>query len=205
MIKPLKNYSGVAFKSGLEDYKQQVKNGTPKYQLTLSPGSNPPPAQKKSLKSGLAGIAKGFNNITGVAAGAAKGIGKGIIFGSLAGVVAKNFKENLSSAVTEEGAKKIKNLAFGQFFKGMVKDLWSFVGKSFTKIGEAFQQTPKDTLKDIVKLPKKYMEYLGKGNKAVKAAAIGVGALTVAGSILSAKIKANRKNADIDHSLNLKH
>ena len=205
MIKPLSS-SNVNFTGSLEDYQQQIKNKKePKYQLTLSPGSDYVPVQseKPSLKKGIAGIFKGFNNIAGIIGGAVKGVAKGIAFGALAGVVAKNFKENLSTTI-KEGGKKVKSVAFGQFIKGTVGDLWKFVGNVFTGIGNAFQQTPKEAFKNLKELPKKYMEYLGN-SKAVKAVAIGVGVLTLAGSILKAKVQANRKNADIDHSLNLKH
>ena len=207
MIKPLQSVSNVAFKSSLEDYQDQIKNKKePKYQLTLSPGSDYAPEQKPSFKKGVAGIFKGFNNITGVIGGTAKGIGKGIVFGSLAGVVAKNFKENLSTAVKENG-KKVKSLAFGQFIKGTVGDLWSFAGNALKAIPEAFKKAPTDSLKSIKDIPKKFWNYMGKDhtNKSVKAVAIGVGVAVLGYNILKAKVLANRKNANIDHSLNLKH
>lgn len=204
MIKPLSGPK-VNFTGSLEDYQQQIKSKKePKYQLTLSAGNDCPPAQKPTFKQGVAGIFKGFNNITGLIGGIAKGAVKGVAFGALAGVVAKNFKQNTSTIIKENG-KTSKALAFGGFIKDTIGDLWGFVGKALTGIGQAFQKAPIDALKDVASLPKKYMNYLGKGNKAAKAIAIGVGVTTLVASVLEAKVHANRKNADVDHSLNLSH
>ena len=204
MIKPLNSVSNVTFKGGLEDYQDQIKNKvTPKYQLTLSPGSDYVPPQKKSFKQGVANIFKGFNNVTGVAAGTVKGVCKGILFGSLAGVVAKNWKDK-TMLVANEAGRKIPRTDIKGFIGGTFGDLFEFVGKTLKAIPETFSKAPTESLKNIKELPKKYFEYLGK-SKAVKGVAIGVAALTLGYNIITSTTPAPRTTANIDHSWNLKH
>ena len=205
MIKPLDNVSSVAFrsKSGFEDYQEQIKNKKePRYQLTLSPGVDEY-GNKPGIKSGVAGIFKGFNNIAGIVSGTAKGLAKGILFGSLAGVAAKNWKETTSVVVNEAG-KNIRKTDVKGFINGTLGDIFKFVGGVFRAIPEAFKKPPTETLKSLTSLPKKFFKYLGK-SKAVKGIAIGVAALTLVYNIIKSKVEANRKNADIDHSWHLKH
>jgi len=206
MIKPLNSASSLAFKGSLEEYQQQIKNKVnPKYNLVLTPGSDAP---KPSVKRGLAGIFKGYNNITEVVKGTAKGLVSGAAIGALTGAVIKNFKENSSTIVTETG-KKIHNVQFGKFIGDTVKDIINCGKSALKRIGEVTQkpliEVPKEFIKDIVGLPGKYMKYLGRGNKLAKVAAIGVGLGVLGYNIVKAKVQANRKNADVDHSLNLKH
>jgi len=202
MIKPLNGVSNVAFKSSLEDYQAQIRDKKePKYQLVVSPSSEA--AKTPGFKQSVAGVFKGFNNVSGIATGVAKGIGKGILFGGLAGVVAKNYKQ-ASQVVLNEAGKKVRSTNLKGFIKGVCGDLGNFAGKIFKSIPNIFSKSPLENLKSLKDLPKRYFEYLGKG-KAVKAIAIGVAAITLGYNIVKSKIQANRKNADIDHSWNLKH
>ena len=203
MIKPLNSVSNVTFKSGLEDYQDQIRNKVePKYQLTLSPGSDYVPP-KKSFKQGVANIFKGFNNVTGVASGTVKGAVKGILFGSIAGAAAKNWKDKTTTVITEAG-KKIPKTDVAGAIGNTIGDIFGVISKAFKAIPEVFSKTPKETWNNIKGLPGKYIAYLGE-SKAVRGIAIGVAALTLVYNIVKSKIHANRKNADIDHSWNLKH
>ena len=205
MIKPLNNVSNVAFrsKSGFDDYQEQIKSKKePRYQLTLSPGSSEC-VNKPGVKSGVAGIFKGFNNVAGILKGTANGLARGVVFGSLAGVAAKNWKDTTSVVVNEAG-KNIRKTDIKGFINGTLGDIFKFASGVIKAIPEAFKKPPTETLKSLTSLPKKFFKYLGT-SKAVKAVAIGVGALTLVYNIVKSKIEANRKNADIDHSWNLKH
>ena len=206
MIKPLQSVSNVAFKSGLEDYQQQIRDKKePRYNLVLSPGADAP---RPTVKSGIAGIFKGYNNITGMIAGTAKGLACGAVLGGLTGAVVKNFKEN-SKTIIDETGRRTRNVQFWKFLSDTSGDIVKCAGSAVKRIGEVTQMplktVPGTLLKDLASLPGKYMKYLGKGNKLAKVLAIGVGAGTLVYNILKAKVHANRKNADVDHSLNLKH
>ena len=205
MIKPLNSISSVAFTNSLDNFKEDIKNKKePTYGVVLSPGTDNNPAPRRTLKQRFAGIFKGFNNVSGIATGALKGTARGIAFGCLAGVLAKNFKDATTKTVNELG-KTVRKTELTKFFKGTFEDLFNFVGKTFKAIPSIFSKAPTESLKDIKDLPKKYMDYLGKGNKAVKAIAIGTAALTLGYNIIKSKVQANRKNANIDHSWNLGH
>lgn len=203
MIKPLNSFSTMSFKGGLEEYQSQIKNKQePKYNLVLTEGTDFHP-QKPSVKKGLADIFKGYNNVTSFVSGVGKGLVGGVTFGSLAGVVAKNWKDNTVKVVTNE-SKAVSRLSVKNFIKGTAGDVFGFVKNTFKAIPKVFSQSPVETLKSIKDLPGKYFKYLGE-SKAVKAVAIGVGVGTLAYNILKARVEANRKNANVDHSLGLKH
>ena len=203
MIKPLNSFSTMSFKGGLEDYQSQIKNKQePKYNLVLTEGTDFHP-QKPSVTKGLAGIFKGYNNVTSFASGVSNGLLKGVTFGSLAGVVAKNWKNNTVKVITNE-SKAVPRLSVKNFVKGTIGDVFGFVKNTFKAIPKVFSQSPIETLNSIKNLPGKYFKYLGE-SKAVKGIAIGVGVGTLAYNLLKAKVEANRKNANVDHSLGLKH
>ena len=197
MIQPITSSANIHFGNGLDKYQEQIKDGiTPEYNLTTSPGSNPPQRNKKGVKQTIADTYKGINNTTSVAGGAIKGLVEGVAFGSLFGVLAKNVKENTSKIATEAG-EEISKINFKDAIGGTISDIGGLALKVIKQIPGQLAK-----LKDT---PKKYFDYLGKDNKLIKAGAIGIAVVAVAYNVIKSKIQANRRNADLDHSWNIKH
>ena len=194
MIKPLNNVSNVTFGNGLDKYQEQIKSKvTPEYNLVISPGSEAQEKPKKSFKEGIADVFKGYNNTVNSVKGVVKGTIEGIALGGLAGIVVKNIN----------GAKKSTNK---NVIAGVLSDVFGFAGKAFSGISKVFKQSPMKSFKDALKVPVKYFKnYLGKSNVVAGLVAVGVAGAVFATNIIKSKINANRKNADVDHSLNLKH
>lgn len=188
MIKPLSSFSNSTFKGGMEQYLKQTKEGIqPTYHAYVNNENVP----KKSIKEGFADIAKGYNSTKGYIFGAAKGLASGVLFGGITGVVAKNIKED-------------KNIF--KVIGGSIKDIGTFALKVIKFAPKIITKSPVDNMKTMLKVPKKYFsKYLTKENKSAAVVSIAVGVGALAYNIVKAKIKANRQNADVDHSLNIRH
>ena len=196
MIKPINSASAVHFGNGLEKYQEQVKaNIEPEYNLVITPGSSAP-KPRKGFKESIADTYKSINNTTSIIGGAVKGLVEGVIIGGVFGVVAKNIKDNRAVMKNvEDGAKEaVKQTSLKDTAIGCIKD----VANCAINILKTIPEKIKD-------LPKKYSEYLGKDSAKIKAAIAGIIIITTAVNIIKAKIQANRRNADIDHSLNIRH
>ena len=143
------------------------------------------------LKKKVFGVVKGFNTTTGTVGG----VVKGGIFGGLAlgatGIVAKNIK------VAESNIWKS--------ISGIAKDAGKVLKKVVCAIPAAITKSPLENIKNLSSVPKKfYSEYL-KGCKGVGAIATVVGLGVLAFHTIKGKIKANEKNADVDHKVNTGH
>lgn len=190
MIKPLNSFSNTSFTgNNMDDYLKQTREGVnPTYRAYAATDSQP----RKTIKENFADIAKGYNKTKGYIAGTAKGIASGVLFGGITGIAAKNIKQDAN---------------IFKAFKGTMRDIGKCVIKTVKFAPSIITKSPLENVKTIFKrAPKKYFgEYLTKSNKAAAVISIGVGMTVLAVNIIKAKIRANRQNADVDHSLNIKH
>lgn len=146
---------------------------------------------KRTLKDGIADIAKGFNNLSYPVQGAIKGTTQGIAAAALVGLVGKNITKSQGKIAGTIG--------------GVLKDAGSVVLNTVKKVPDLITKAPLENAKSLCGLPKKfYTKYLA-GNKLTAAIATGVGLLFLAGNIIHSRIKANQANADIDHKFGIRH
>ena len=205
MISPIKanslNFKGVEqqepaqrlFKAVQEYSKPPVVQGENKPELN---------AEKKNIsdtfektKTKVVDTFKTINTATGVSKGAIAGVAKGA---TVTGVIALLGKNIFSG----EG---LKTNSFGKVITGVVKDLGKVSKKLLNVIPSLITKSPLENTKNLLNtVPNFYKNYL-KGHKMIALIATLAGACTVALNTYLGKINANRKNADIDHSVNTGH
>ena len=188
MIKPIKN---ISFCGNEQTVKLSKANAA--YAQKAASASMPEIPQKKlSLKERFLNTIKGFNNVTGTAAGFARGIIDGVIVTSLVCFIGKNIKD-------AEGN-------IGKTIQGMIKDTGKAIKHVVTQsIPKIITKAPIDNIKSLKDAPGKfYKEYLG-GNKKIGIIATAIGVAALALRTLQGKLNANKKNADLDHYTNTKH
>ena len=143
-----------------------------------------PPKEKRgffgTIKKGIVNIVKGFNNLTGVAGGFIKGIIPAVISGAIVGVLGKNLAEN--------------NNNFAQAIGNITKNLSENVIKSLSDFG-----------KNIIHAPSKFFNEYLKGCTKTKVLVIAVPLAILAISATIGKMKANKKNSEVDHYTNEGH
>lgn len=143
------------------------------------------------IKHKLLNLFKGFNNVSDTTKGAVKGVAFGSIAAAGVGVVGKSIKD-------AEGkiAGTLANIGKDAF--AGIKGVVTFIPKLITK-------APIDNAKDLITLvPRFFTRYL-KGHKGIAALSALTAAGVIAFNVVQGKIKANKKNADLDHKLNHGH
>jgi len=171
---------------------------------------------------------KGFNNIKDTTMGALKGAVEGaataVVFGTFGSNLAKSKKEiaqnlkeaasNAAQAASSEAknaGKNLENYPLGKLvFKtvsGTISDVFNSIGDGIKYIPKILNQDLKTTFKDIGKLPGKFIKYMDKstGSKKLTILTAALGGALIVYKAVQGKIKANKKNANIDHALNEGH
>lgn len=193
MIQPIKQ--SLAFQGQVPELYQSVAKTQSQTATQPKPEIQGKPENKegflKRTKRGFMNFLKGYNNVKNTASGAARGAVEGLVAGSLVGVFGYNYKQNQG-----EFFKTI-----GGTIKGIAKEAWKFIKNIPSAITT---RSPLNTVTTVLKEPFKQMKKL-KGNPATIAASavIALGILTF--RTFQGKIRANRANANIDHSLNEGH
>ena len=147
-------------------------------------------------KKGITNIFKGVNNVAGVTGGVAKGVAAGSLATLAFGVVGKAVSESKDL----NGLEVLTHIV-GETIKDTAKGVWEavkFVPSVITK-------SPLENIKTIGSLPKKFYTTYLKGHKRIAIAATAIGLGVLAYNAIKGKIKANEKNADLDHKTNLGH
>ena len=187
MIQPIRQ--NVAFKAQIPATYQAVANSQP--QPEFKQVSEPQQSTARRAKNGFINFLKGFNNVKDTMSGAVRGAVEGVAMGSLVGVFGHNYKKQK-----------------GEFFAtlgGTIKDIasegWKFVRNIPSIITK---RTPWNTISTIAKEPFKQMKKL-KGNTPTIIAASATALAILAFRTVQGKIKANKANANIDHSFNEGH
>ena len=220
MIQPLQLNSNVTFKSAespaLAAFKEAAKakmaqqNVAATQDAVVASENNAvaqQPKEKFSIsktynetKKGVVNTLKGFNTVTGVGAGITRGIVDGVAATALSGLI-------INSCHQAKGAEGLKILweipkKMGEGVFGAIKKAGRFAKRLFTANEPVIKQ-----LGQLRKLPKMFFGKEGylKGNKAIGAAAIGIGLATLAFRIIQGKVRANENNAGLDHKTNLGH
>ena len=145
-----------------------------------------------SAKRGITNIIKGFNNVTNTSSGIIRGVVDGICTAALVGTFAKNLKEHDSKFFQ----------TIGGTIKDIVKETWKIV-----KLVPSFiiDVVKSDSLKTLLKEPSRLWNDNIKGNPKAGAAVILSGIAVFLLRTFQGKVNANRKNANLDHSLNEGH
>lgn len=145
----------------------------------------------KDVKKKAFNVVKGFNTATGTTMGAIKGV----IFGGLVlgatGIVGKNIKVAKSNIWKTAG--------------GILKDTTKVLGKALGFIPSLITKSPLQNVKDVSSVPKKFYGTYLKGHKATAAIATAIGLGVLGFNVVKGKMKANCKNADVDHATNMGH
>ena len=92
-----------------------------------------------------------------------------------------------------------------QSFGGIVKDTGKVLAKAFGFIPSIITKSPLQNVKSLTSLPSKFYGKYLKGHKATAAIATVAGLAVLGFNVVKGKVKANRKNADVDHSVNQGH
>lgn len=155
-----------------------------------------------NAKKGFTNIFKKLNTVTFTTAGIIKGAAIGVATTAGIGVIGKNIKDG-----------KGEILASG---KGIIKDAFKGVKSAVMFIPSLLTKSPIENIKNVITLPAKFYgkNYLnifnnaGKEAKTHKITALiatlaGVGAFITGATF--GKIRANEKNASLDHKANLGH
>lgn len=190
MIKPIQFTSNSPF-TAFDTAKTEVKSSA---QTVL----NKTEEKMQKTKDACAGakkkvfnVMKGFNNVTGTTAG----VIKGATFGGLAlgavGIVGKNIK------AADNNIWKSAS--------GIIKDAGKVIGRAFAFIPSIITKAPLENIKNVASVPKRFYGTYLKGHKGTAAIATVVGLGVLGFNVIKEKVKANRKNANIDHSVNMGH
>lgn len=199
MIQPLQpniiNFKGVeaspALKARVEVQKIQQE---PQKEATVEKE----PKKKVSIaetcrntKKGVVGFFKGVNNTTGVTSGIVRGAAEGVVTTAAVGMIAKACKDQ-NFHIFKTAGQIAKDASSALF------EVVKFVPSIMTK-------APIENIKTISSLPGKFYKTYLKNNKGAAAIATVVGIAILAFRVIQGKVKANKKNADLDHKTNLGH
>ncbi len=197
MIQPLQLNSNINFKSNppLSAANAAIVNDAQQKQAQ-------PQKEKKSItdmymsaKKSVTNVIKGVNSTVGITAGATQGLAEGALAAGVIGLLGKNFKNG-------EG-KIIETTA------GIAKDIWSAIKVVPNAIKNIWSNSPKDNLTKLFTeaIPNGARTLWGGLNKhkATALIATGVGVAIFALRTIQGKVKANVKNADLDHATNQGH
>lgn len=198
MIQPLKQNSNINFKSNT----QLSAANTALISNAQQKQAQQPQAEKKSLtqtydsaKRTVTNVFQSINTVIGLGTGATQGIVGGAITAGVVGVVGKNIK-NAKGHI-------------GETLKGIAKDAWSAVKVVPKAIKNIWNNSPKENLSKLFKetIPagaKKIGSGL-KNHKTTALLAAGAGILVFAFKTIQGKVKANYKNANLEHATNQNH
>lgn len=198
MIQPLKQNLNINFKSNA----QLSAANTALISNAQQKQAQQPQAEKKSItetyssaKKSVTNILQGINTVVGVSAGATGGIVGGAVVAGIIGVVGKNIK-NAKGQI-------------GGTLKGIAKDAWSIVKVVPKAIKNVWCNSPKDNLaklfKETIPTGAKKVGAGLKNHKATALLAAGAGVLVFAAKTIQGKVKANHKNANLEHATNQGH
>ena len=201
MIKPIQFSSNSPFsafdtnKTNIKAPEPTVLNKTAEDTVQVANAQTEAAPKEKltfeTAKKKVFNVVKGFNTATGTTAGAIKGgIFGGLTLGAV-GIIGKNIKEAKSN--------------IWQSFGGIVKDTGKVIGKAFGFIPSIITKSPLQNVKSLTSLPSKFYGKYLKGHKATAAIATVAGLAVLGFNVVKGKVKANRKNADVDHSVNQGH
>lgn len=201
MIKPIQFSSNSPFsafdtnKTNIKAPEPTVLNKTAEDTVQVANAQTEAAPKEKltyeTAKKKVFNVVKGFNTATGTTAGAIKGgIFGGLTLGAV-GIIGKNIKEAKSN--------------IWQSFGGIVKDTGKVLAKAFGFIPSIITKSPLQNVKSLTSLPSKFYGKYLKGHKATAAIATVAGLAVLGFNVVKGKVKANRKNADVDHSINQGH
>ncbi|MBQ2984771.1 MAG: hypothetical protein IJD57_08265 [Candidatus Gastranaerophilales bacterium] len=201
MIKPIQFSSNSPFsafdtnKTNIKAPEPTVLNKTAEDTVQVANAQTEAAPKEKltyeTAKKKVFNVVKGFNTATGTTAGAIKGgIFGGLTLGAV-GIIGKNIKEAKSN--------------IWQSFGGIVKDTGKVLAKAFGFIPSIITKSPLQNVKSLTSLPSKFYGKYLKGHKATAAIATVAGLAVLGFNVVKGKVKANRKNADVDHSVNQGH
>jgi len=217
MIQRLQN-SNLNFKSSYSPVLQATINSSQNTQQSVVEVQEEP---KKSFsiketyakaKRGITNTIKGFNNVTSISGGVIQGIVGGLGAGAFTGLIGNaciQAKEGNGLGTFVKFGKSILSdlgnaiVGVGKFAKNLITEDKAL----YKQIGEALDIRRfygKKEIKNGEEIIQKASGFL-KGNKAIGAAATMVALGVLAFSIIHGKIKANQKNADLDHKTNQGH
>ena len=195
MIKPIKqNLTFNAVKSGSNLYDSVTQYAkTPEPQVENNINQNKSfTTSVHSAKTGFMNLMKGFNNVTNTSSGAIRGIAEGLGAAALVGTFAKNLKEHDSKFFP----------TLGGVIKDIAKEAWTIIKLVPSFVVDVIKT---DSLQKLIHEPSRLWNEHIKGNPKAAAAVILSGLTVFALRTFQGKINANRKNANIDHSLNEGH
>jgi len=164
----------------------QIKNSSLSFQANNNPNSEITKLKKKGRK-----IFRATNNVTGTCGGFIKGLAKGTLAAGIIGVAGKSIQE--------------ANGDIGKSLVNSFKESGSAIINGIKAIPALLIKSPQQNLQAVAKAPVKfYKKYLSKNPITFALSAGSLIGITAFGTIRG-KMKANKKNADIDHKWNLNH
>ena len=146
---------------------------------------------KPTLKKRFVDVIKGVNDVTSTTKGATRGIAEGVAVTALVGLVGKNIKEakaNIFKSTT-----------------GVLKDTAKAAWNVVKFVPALITKSPAENIKNVAALPNKFYKNYLKNTKTTALIATLAGLGIVAFRTIQGKIKANIKNADVDHATKTKH
>lgn len=146
---------------------------------------------KPTLKKRFVDVIKGVNEVTSTTKGAARGIAEGVVATALIGLVGKNIKENKANI--------FKSAA------GVLKDATKTAWNVVKSIPALVTKSPAENIKNVITLPSKFYKNYLKNTKTTAIIATLAGLGVLAFRTIQGKIKANMKNANVDHATKTKH
>lgn len=145
-------------------------------------------------KKGCLNVAKTFNNVTNISAGAARGVAEGAALAGAIALVGKNCAKN-------------EGITF-KSVKGILGDIVT-AGKTVIKhIPDAIVKSPLENVKTLFTSAWNGAKVVAKGvknHKTTTAIAAIAGFATVAARVIQGRVRANLANAQIDHATNNGH
>ena len=221
MIKPIKQNLAFGGMSVPQIYQNVAKTSSAYVPQPQIQTVEEQPEQKKQngsifhrAKIGVMNFIKGFNNIkdtaSGIFKGVAEGIASGVAIGTIGANIVKSKNKILKSGATAENYPlgKLALNVIGGTIADVAKSIWGAV-KFIPKLFSSSKSEIMDTIKNI---PSKFIKYLsnptklpGKNSNKLIILSTVVALGCIAYRAIEGKIKANKKNADIDHALNEGH
>lgn len=194
MIQPLmsNNYSTSRMANGKVSFGSNVENKQPETTAAVEDAKVEKESLFVRLKKGYANIAKTFNNVTNITSGTVKGVVEGAAVASAIAVVGKNATEGFTFKTIGRS----------------IADIAKAGGMVVKHIPDAILKSPVENIKTLFSSSTKAISAISKGarqHKSLAAIAAIAGGVVAAVKIVQGKVKANKANADIDHSLRFKH